>query len=69
MVYIPEDGPLYNYSISYVDMASRFSPLRDYIFGVFENVLKIFSANRETVTEERRKLHNEEIHNLYSSRD
>jgi hypothetical protein len=67
--YIPEDGTLYNYWLSYLDMELRFSLLRDDIFGVFENVPRIFGANTETVTEERRKLHNEEMHNLYSSRN
>jgi hypothetical protein len=38
---------------------------------VFENrVLRgIFGPKREEVTGERRKLHNEELHNLYSSPD
>jgi hypothetical protein len=41
-------------------------PPRDHIFGVFEDVLRIFGANREIVTEKQRKLHDEEIHNVYS---
>jgi hypothetical protein len=36
--------------------------------GVFENrVLRIFGPNRDEVTGEWRKLHNEELHDLYSS--
>jgi hypothetical protein len=35
---------------------------------VFENrVMKIFGLKRDEVTEGWRKLHNEELHNLYSS--
>jgi hypothetical protein len=35
---------------------------------VFENrVLRIFGPKRDGVTGGRRKLHNEELHNLYSS--
>jgi hypothetical protein len=35
--------------------------------GVFENrVLRIFGLRRDEVTEEWRKLHNEELHDLYS---
>jgi hypothetical protein len=35
---------------------------------VFENVLRrIFGPKRDEVTVERRKLHNEELHDLYSS--
>jgi hypothetical protein len=37
---------------------------------VFENrVLRIFGPKRDEVTGERRKLHNGELHNLYSSPD
>jgi hypothetical protein len=37
---------------------------------VFENrVLRIFGPKRDEVTGEWRKLHNEELHNLYSSPD
>ena len=36
--------------------------------GVFENrVLRIFESKRDGVTEEWRKLHNEELNGLYSS--
>jgi hypothetical protein len=35
---------------------------------VFENrVLRIFGPRRDEVIKDRRKLHNEELHNLYSS--
>jgi hypothetical protein len=42
----------------------------EHILGVFENrVLKrIFGPKRDEVTGEWRKLHNEELHDLYSSR-
>jgi hypothetical protein len=38
---------------------------------VFENrvLRRIFGPKRKGVTEERRKLHSEELHNLYSSPD
>jgi hypothetical protein len=37
---------------------------------MFENsVLRMFGPKRDNVTGERRKLHNEELHNLYSSPD
>jgi hypothetical protein len=38
---------------------------------VFENrvVIRIFGPKRDEVTGEWRKLHNEELHNLYSSPD
>jgi hypothetical protein len=38
---------------------------------VFENrvLRRIFGSKRDEVTEEWRKLHNEELHNLYSSPD
>jgi hypothetical protein len=36
--------------------------------GAFENkVLRIFGTKRDEVTGERRKLHNKELHDLYSS--
>jgi hypothetical protein len=39
--------------------------------GVFENrvLRRIFGPKRDEVTREWRKLHNEELHNLYSSSD
>jgi hypothetical protein len=42
------------------------------VYGrVFENrvLRRIFGPKRDEVTGEWRKLHNEELHNLYSSRD
>jgi hypothetical protein len=41
----------------------------DHKLGVFENrvLRRIFGPKRNEVTEERRKLHNEELHDLYSS--
>jgi hypothetical protein len=43
----------------------------EYRLRVFENrvLRRIFGPKRDEVTEERRKLHNEELHNLYSSPD
>jgi hypothetical protein len=39
--------------------------------GVFENrvLVRIYGSKRDEVTGEWRKLHNEELHNLYSSQD
>jgi hypothetical protein len=39
--------------------------------GVFENIVlkRIFGPTRDEVKGERRKLHSEELHNLYSSSD
>jgi len=39
------------------------------VYSVFENMVfgRIFGPRREAVTGERRRLHNEEINNLYSS--
>jgi hypothetical protein len=41
----------------------------EHILRVFENrvLRKIFGLKRDEVTGEWRKLHNEELHNLYSS--
>jgi hypothetical protein len=42
--------------------------MEEHKLRVFENrVLRIFGPKRERVTGEWRKLHNEELHNLYSS--
>jgi hypothetical protein len=43
----------------------------EYRLRVFENrvLRRIFGPKRDEVTGERRKLHNEELHNLYSSAD
>jgi hypothetical protein len=43
----------------------------EHILRVFENrvLRKIFGPKRDEVTGERRKLHNEELHNLYSNPD
>ena len=42
---------------------------REYKLRVFENrvLRRIFGTKRDEVTRERRKLHNEEIYELYSS--
>jgi hypothetical protein len=47
------------------------TPREEHRLSVFENrVLKrIFGHKRDEVTGEWRKLHNEELHNLYSSQD
>jgi hypothetical protein len=43
----------------------------EHVLRVFENrvLIRIFGPKRDEVTGEWRKLHNEELHNLYSSRD
>jgi hypothetical protein len=43
----------------------------EHILRVFENKVlrRIFGPKRDEVTGEWRELHNEELHNLYSSRD
>jgi hypothetical protein len=43
----------------------------EHILRVFENrvLRRIFESNSDEVREEWRKLHNEELHNLYSSPD
>jgi hypothetical protein len=45
--------------------------MEDHRLRVFENrvLRRIFGPNRDKVTGEYRKLHNEELHNLYSSPD
>jgi hypothetical protein len=44
-------------------------PREEHRLGVFENKVmrRIFGPKRDEVTREWRKLHSEELHNLYSS--
>jgi hypothetical protein len=41
----------------------------EHVMRVFENkvIRRIFGAKRDEVTRGKRKLHNEELHNLYST--